>query len=188
MKKHLPIITPCLQSSLKNLIVHVAGHHRQNVILIIDEYDTLIHEAYINGYYNEAVDFMRIWLGGAIKDQPAIFKSILTGILRVAKESLFSGLNNFAVFPLQDVGPFEDKFGFSTEYLDVGGGFPSRSKLKGTYFAPDVGIPSIDEYADQICDALHDSLRPGDFPKLIIESGRAMVDESGYMITSVTAS
>ncbi len=82
----------------------------------------------------------------------------------------------------------EERFGFRVEYLDIGGGLPSRSKLKGTYLAPDVGLPSIDEYAETACDALHASLRPGDFPTLILESGRALVDEAGFLITSVVAS
>lgn len=81
----------------------------------------------------------------------------------------------------------DERFGFTAEYLDIGGGFPSRSRLKGSYLAPDVGLPSIDEYAEQVCDALHHSLRPGDYPKLILESGRAVVDEAGYLITTVVA-
>ena len=74
------------------------------------------------------------------------------------------------------------------EYLDLGGGFPSRSKLKGTYLAPDVSIPSVDDYAEQICDALSNSLRPGHAPRLILEAGRAMVDEAGYLVTTLQAS
>lgn len=81
----------------------------------------------------------------------------------------------------------ESAFGFAIDSLDVGGGFPSRSKLKGTYLAPDVSVPSIDDYAEQICGALRNSLRPGHLPRLIIEAGRAMVDEAGYLITTVQA-
>ena len=82
----------------------------------------------------------------------------------------------------------EDGFGFKIEYLDIGGGLPSRIKLKGTYLPPDVGIPPIDEYAEKITNALYQNLRPGDFPRLILETGRGIVDESGYMITTVSAS
>ncbi len=81
----------------------------------------------------------------------------------------------------------EEKFGFATEYLDIGGGFPSRNRLKGTYLPPEVALPAIDEYAEQITDALSRNLRPGDFPKLILESGRALIDEAGHLITSVVA-
>ncbi len=82
----------------------------------------------------------------------------------------------------------EDKFGYSIEYIDIGGGFPSRIKLKGTYLSPDVLIPSVEEYAEKITQALYESLRPGDFPKLILETGRAIIDEAEYLITSIVAS
>ena len=82
----------------------------------------------------------------------------------------------------------EKTFDFSIEYLDIGGGFPSKSRLKGVYLPPEVALPSIDEYAEAITHALSKALRPGDFPKLILESGRALVDEAGYLITSVVAS
>ncbi len=75
--------------------------------------------------------------------------------------------------------------GWRMDYIDIGGGFPSRSRLKGAYHAPEVMIPMIDEYADAICDALWNTLKPGHTPKLIVESGRAMVDEAGTLITSV---
>ena len=81
----------------------------------------------------------------------------------------------------------EDEFGFKIEYIDIGGGFPSENKLKGIYLPPDVVVPSIDEFAERVCNALLSSLRPGDYPKLIIESGRAIVDEAGYLITTVHA-
>lgn len=81
----------------------------------------------------------------------------------------------------------EDHFGFKIEYIDIGGGLPSKSRLKGIYFPPDLSIPPIDEYAERITDALYRCLRPGDFPRLIIESGRAVVDESGFLITTIFA-
>jgi diaminopimelate decarboxylase len=71
------------------------------------------------------------------------------------------------------------------EYIDIGGGFPSRSQLKGSYHAAEVMLPGMDEYAENICDALWKNLKPGHRPKLIIESGRAMIDEAGTLITSV---
>ena len=79
----------------------------------------------------------------------------------------------------------EDAQGWRMDYIDIGGGFPSRSRLKGVYHSADVIIPTIDEYAEAITDALWQSIKPGHTPKLIIESGRAMVDEAGTLITSV---
>lgn len=81
----------------------------------------------------------------------------------------------------------QDAFGFEMEYLDVGGGFASRSKLKGTYLSPDVAVPSLDDYAEQICDALANSLRPGHRPRLIVEAGRTLVDDAGYLISTIQA-
>ncbi len=81
----------------------------------------------------------------------------------------------------------EERFGYTTEYLDLGGGFPSQSKLKGTYLPPDVAVQPIEAYAEKITDALYASLRPGDFPKLILETGRAVVDHAGFLIATVFA-
>ena len=81
----------------------------------------------------------------------------------------------------------EDNYGYKIEYLDIGGGLPSKNRLKGIYLPPEVAVPDIEEYAARITTALLESLRPGDFPKLIIESGRAIVDEAGYLITTVYA-
>jgi len=80
-----------------------------------------------------------------------------------------------------------ERFGFDMEYLDVGGGFPSKSKLKGTYLPPDVAVPPIDAYAERITDALFATLPAGSFPRLILETGRALVDEAGYLVTTVVA-
>jgi diaminopimelate decarboxylase len=81
----------------------------------------------------------------------------------------------------------EDQLGWSIESLNLGGGFPSRSRLKATYLPADVGVPAIDEFAEPIGEALYRSLRPGRFPKLILETGRAMIDEAGYLISTVQA-
>ncbi|MCD4782829.1 MAG: alanine racemase [Candidatus Eremiobacteraeota bacterium] len=82
----------------------------------------------------------------------------------------------------------EDQFKFGIEYIDIGGGFPSKSKLKGTYLSPDLSVPAIDDYAEKITSAFYKNLRPGDFPRLILESGRVMVDEAGYLITTIHSS
>jgi len=72
------------------------AHHDAPVLLLIDEYDTPLVEAWLKGYYDDMIEFMRPLLGGVFKDNDEVlFKGVLTGILRVAKESLFSGLNNF---------------------------------------------------------------------------------------------
>ncbi|MBN1982395.1 MAG: alanine racemase [Chitinivibrionales bacterium] len=85
---------------------------------------------------------------------------------------------------LQEV---EKQYETTLEYLDLGGGFPSRNRLKGTYLAPDVAIPNLDEYAEAICGTLLRNLKPKSYPKLFLETGRALVDEAGYLITTVVA-
>jgi Predicted AAA-ATPase/PD-(D/E)XK nuclease superfamily len=84
--------------ALKLLTRLLAEHHREKVIVLIDEYDTPIHAGYSRGYYDDVITFFRDFLSGGLKDDPHLAKGVLTGILRVAKESLFSGLNNLAVY------------------------------------------------------------------------------------------
>lgn len=81
----------------------------------------------------------------------------------------------------------ENAYGFSIEYFDIGGGLPSRNRLKGSYYSADIAVPAVDEYAGHICSALLANLRPGHFPQLILESGRAMIDEAGSLISTVVA-
>lgn len=81
----------------------------------------------------------------------------------------------------------EETLGFGIEHIDVGGGLPSPIRLKETYLPPDVAVPEIDEYAEAITGALSHALRPGDHPQLILESGRGIIDEAGFLITTITA-
>ena len=78
-------------------------------------------------------------------------------------------------------------FGYRIGYIDMGGGFASKNRLKGVYQSPDVVVPSADEYAEAITSAIYE-LAEGDLPKLYLETGRALVDEAGYLLTTVHAS
>jgi hypothetical protein len=89
-----------LAESLRLLTEALHRHHGERVVLLIDEYDTPIHAGYANGYYDQAIELFRNLLSGGCKDNPHLQKGVLTGILRVAKESIFSGLNNLDVFSL----------------------------------------------------------------------------------------
>jgi diaminopimelate decarboxylase len=82
----------------------------------------------------------------------------------------------------------EEKLKCPIEYFDIGGGMPSRNQLKGTMMPAEITVPSIDSFAEKVSEGLNNALRPGDYPKLYIESGRAMIDEAGYLITTNTAS
>jgi hypothetical protein len=87
-------------------------HYQQPVVIIIDEYDIPINSAYNHGYYDELVGFLRNLLSGAFKDNPSLFKGVLTGILRIGRESIFSGLNNIDVCTLTN-SRYSQHFGFS---------------------------------------------------------------------------
>jgi diaminopimelate decarboxylase len=81
----------------------------------------------------------------------------------------------------------EEEFGFNIEYIDVGGGFASKNRLKGVYQPPEVIVPTPDEYAEAITNAIYENNK-GKLPKLYLETGRALIDEAGYLLTSVFAS
>jgi hypothetical protein len=85
------------QKALLRLTEYLERYHDQKVIVLIGEYDQPIQSGYLNDYYPEVVNFMRLFLENGLKDNASLHKSVLTGILRVAKESIFSGLNNLVV-------------------------------------------------------------------------------------------
>ena len=79
----------------------------------------------------------------------------------------------------------ENDFGAVIEYIDLGGGFASKSHLKGVYQSPDVIIPTADDYAEAITNTIYEMNRSDTLPKLYLETGRALIDEAGYLLTSV---
>ena len=80
--------------ALLNLGRMLEKHHQSKLVILIDEYDTPIQQGHSGGFYNEVITFMRNLMSGGLKDNPALALGVLTGILRVSKENLFSGLNN----------------------------------------------------------------------------------------------
>ena len=108
-----------LEGSLRLLTMLLHKATGKKVVVLIDEYDMPIHSAFNNGYYDEMVVFVRNLLSGVFKDNPHLEKGVLTGIMRIAKESIFSGLNNLKVHTLLDV-PFSSHFGFTEpEVFDI---------------------------------------------------------------------
>lgn len=106
-----------LSNALKKLSQYLEDYFEQKVIILIDEYDVPIQAAYLNNYYDEAIEFMRNLLSGAFKDNNSIKKGMITGILRVARESIFSGLNNLKVESILS-NNFSDKFGFTEKEIE----------------------------------------------------------------------
>jgi hypothetical protein len=100
--------------ALRDLSAHLHRYHGERVAILIDEYDTAIHAGFTAGYYDAVVQFFRNFLSGGLKDNPHLWKGVLTGILRVAKESIFSGLNNLSVYSLLQP-EFAASFGFTPE-------------------------------------------------------------------------
>jgi len=98
------------QFSLENLSEYLKKYYNQKVIVLIDEYDEPIQSGYVNGFYNEIITFMRGLLIRGLKGNVNLEKGILTGILRVAKESIFSGLNNLVVSTLLE-SKYDSYFG-----------------------------------------------------------------------------
>jgi len=87
-------------------------HYKKKVIVLIDEYDAPIHEAYMYGYYSNATRFFRSLFASVFKDNSYLERGVMTDILRAAKEGIFSGLNNLDVYSITHT-KFQDKFGFT---------------------------------------------------------------------------
>lgn len=97
-----------------NLSRMLHTHYGVAPIIIVDEYDTPIQQGHVRGYYDRVIDFMRALFSGGLKDNPHLSYGFLTGILRVAKESIFSGLNNLKINSILD-NRYSEYFGFTPE-------------------------------------------------------------------------
>ena len=111
--------------SLRILSEMLEKHHNQKVILLIDEYDVPLAKAHANGYYEQMISLIRSLLGEALKTNTSLKLAVLTGCLRISKESIFTGLNNLKVLTIADER-FDEYFGFTDkevkdllEYYDV---------------------------------------------------------------------
>lgn len=101
-----------LEDSLLILSACLQKHYSQKVIILIDEYDVPLDKAYQAGYYDEMTELIRSLFGQALKTNDSLYFAVLTGCLRVSKESIFTGLNNFNVMSVRDVC-FNEYFGFT---------------------------------------------------------------------------
>lgn len=102
------------QMSLQILSLLLFKHYEKECIIIIDEYDTPIQQGHSCGFYGKIIDFMRNFFSGGLKDNSCLAYGFLTGILRVAKESIFSGLNNLKINSILDKS-YSQYFGFTKE-------------------------------------------------------------------------
>ena len=106
------------ENSLNTLCRALHAHYGRPVILLIDEYDVPLAKAQENGYYREMVTFLRGFLGGALKTNPHLAFAVLTGCLRISRESIFTGLNNFRCYDI-DHTFFAGKIGFTNADVDA---------------------------------------------------------------------
>ncbi len=100
--------------ALHKLSEFLNRYYDKKVIILLDEYDTPMQEAYVNGYWDDMVSFIRSMFNAAFKTNPYLERSIMTGITRVSKESIFSDLNNLKVISITSDG-YTDAFGFTEE-------------------------------------------------------------------------
>ena len=113
---------------LRDLSTLLTAHYGEPTVILIDEYDAPIQAAYARGFYNDAVDFFRTFLTEGFKENPNLFKGAMTGVLRVAKEGVLSGLNNVEVYSV-----LGDKYATAFGFTDA-----EVQKL-----ATDMGTPEV---------------------------------------------
>ena len=105
------------EGSLRNLVQYLYEYYRKKVVVLIDEYDQPIIDSYIKGYYNKTISFFKSFYGLVLKDNEYLEMGVMTGILRVAKENIFSGLNNLEVHTILD-SEFTEYFGIMEDEVE----------------------------------------------------------------------
>ncbi len=122
--------------SLKILSLYLSRYYGKKVIILLDEYDTPMQEAYVYGYWDELAGFIRSLFNSTFKTNPYLFRAVMTGITRISKESVFSDLNNLEVVTTTSE-KYEDSFGFSQEEvweaLRECGLYEERQKVRDWY-------------------------------------------------------
>ena len=126
-----------LSESLGLLSEAIHLHQKKLPVILIDEYDQPITTASANGFYDEMCDFMRVFLSGAMKDNEHCHLGVMTGVLRVAKEGILSGLNNLAVWTVFDQS-YSQYFGFTEEEVET----------MATYYGAADKMPEIKSWYD----------------------------------------
>ena len=125
-----------VMDSLKTLCYLLNLHYGTKAILLIDEYDVPLNHAHLNGYYDEMVSYIRSMFGQALKTNPYLQFAVLTGCLRISKESIFTGLNNLYVHSITDT-LYDEYFGFTEpetdELLEYYGLQEHKDKIKEWY-------------------------------------------------------
>ena len=121
--------------SLKMLSIYLSRYYGKKVIILLDEYDTPMQEAYVNGYWDEMAAFIRSLFNSTFKTNPYLFRAVMTGITRI-RESVFSDLNNLTVITTTS-DAYEVSFGFTQQEvwdaLEEYGLFAQKESVKAWY-------------------------------------------------------
>ena len=135
-----------LNDSIRTLSQLLQKHYGQKTIILIDEYDVPLDKAYHSGYYDEMVKLIRGLFGQALKTNDSLYMAVLTGCLRISKESIFTGLNNFKTYTVKDVR-YNEYFGFTDgevgqmlEYYEFEGQYDAIKKWYDGYRFGNAGI------------------------------------------------
>ena len=133
-------------SSMKNLCMYLEKYHNQKPIVLIDEYDVPLQNSYLRGFYDEAINFIRALLQEVLKDNTSLEFAVMTGCLRISKESIFTGLNNLNINSILDV-QYSEHFGFMQDEVDemlkYYGLEEQREKIKEWYDGYRFGVQDI---------------------------------------------
>ena len=135
-----------LSKSLLTLSRFLQKHFGQNTMILIDEYDVPLDKAYQSGYYDDMVNLIRSLFGRALKTNDSLKFAVLTGCLRISRESIFTGLNNFKVYTVKDVR-YKEYFGFTDaevrqmlEYYGLEGQYDAVKEWYDGYLFGNLGI------------------------------------------------
>ena len=135
-----------LKDSLLILSQFLQKHYGQAAVMLIDEYDVPLHKAYRAGYYDSMVELIRVLFGNAFKTNDSLKFAVLTGCLRISRESIFTGLNNFKVYTVKDVR-YKEYFGFTDaevrqmlEYYGLEGQYDAVKEWYDGYLFGNLGI------------------------------------------------
>ena len=105
------------ETAIKDLTYYLYKYYKKEVILLIDEYDSPLVDAYLEKYYSEVVTFFKIFLGGALKTNPYLKMGVMTGIIRVIKAGIFSDLNNLSVYSILEE-KYDEAFGLTEKEVE----------------------------------------------------------------------
>ena len=105
------------ETAIKDLTYYLYKYYKKEVILLIDEYDSPLVEAYLEKYYSEVITFFKIFLGGALKTNPYLKMGVMTGIIRVIKAGIFSDLNNLSVYSILEE-KYDEAFGLTEKEVE----------------------------------------------------------------------